>query len=280
MVAETFPHALRLVLVDEGGLDDDPHDHGGRTAHGIIQREYDGFRMRHGLPKQDVWKITPAEYTEIYHDRYWMPWCDRLPAGMDYAFFDACVNAGPAQAARTLQRALGLRADGNMGDVTLARVKELGEADPEGAIHAFCERRRAFYRALAQFPRYGRGWLARVDHVEKAAKAMARAGVEATTRGGLSDDLKSAASARAKAEDTARPPLSTEAGAATTTGTVIGAGVTDQLGQSLEGAASQLGPFADTIHIVKYLLLGIAVISVVLTLYAAWRGARTREAAA
>jgi len=275
MVAETFPHALRLVLVDEGGLDDDPHDHGGRTAHGIIQREYDGFRARHGQPAQDVWKITPAEYTEIYHDRYWMPWCDRLPAGMDYAFFDACVNAGPAQAARTLQRALALRTDGNMGDVTLAKVKEASEHDPEGVIHAFCEKRRAFYRALAQFPRYGRGWLSRVDHVERAAKAMARAGTEATTRGGLSDDLKVEASARAKAEDTAKPPLSTEAGAATTTGTVIGAGVSDQLGQ----AANQLGPFADTIHVVKYLLLGIAVISVVLTLYAAWHGGRTREAA-
>jgi lysozyme family protein len=221
-----------------------------------------------------VWRITPAEYTEIYHDRYWMPWCDRLPAGMDYAFFDACVNAGPAQAARTLQRALGLRPDGNMGDVTLAAVQERHEPDPESVIHAFCEKRRAFYKALAQFPRYGRGWLARVDHVEKAAKAMALAGVEETRRGGLSDDLRSEASARAKAEDTARPPLSTEAGAATTTGTVVGAGVSDQLGQ----AASQLGPFADTIHIVKYLLLGIAVISVVLTLYAAWHGAKTREA--
>ena len=275
MVAETFPHALRLVLVDEGGLDDDPHDHGGRTAHGIIQREYDGFRARHGQPAQDVWKITPAEYTEIYHDRYWMPWCDRLPAGMDYAFFDACVNAGPAQAARTLQRALALRTDGNLGDVTLAKVKEASEHDPEGVIHAFCEKRRAFYRALAQFPRYGRGWLSRVDHVERAAKAMARAGTEATTRGGLSDDLKVEASARAKAEDTAKPPLSTEAGAATTTGTVIGAGVSDQLGQ----AANELGPFADTIHVVKYLLLGIAVISVVLSLYAAWHGGRTREAA-
>jgi lysozyme family protein len=275
MVADTFPHALRLVLVDEGGLDDDPHDHGGRTAHGIIQREYDGFRARHGLPRQDVWKITPAEYTEIYHDRYWMPWCDRLPAGMDYAFFDACVNAGPAQAARTLQRALALRADGNMGDVTLAAVKARCEDNAEAMIHAFCDKRRAFYRALAQFPRFGRGWLARVDHVEKAARAMAAAGAEATHRGGLSDDLKTEASARARAEDTVRPPLSTEAGAATTTGTVIGASVTDTLGK----ASEQLGPFQDAIHVVKYLLLGIAMVGIVLTLYAAWHGNKIKEAA-
>jgi lysozyme family protein len=33
------------------------------------------------------------------------------------------VNAGPAQAARTRQRALALRADGNMRDVTRAAVK-------------------------------------------------------------------------------------------------------------------------------------------------------------
>jgi lysozyme family protein len=116
MVAETFPHALRLVLVDEGGLDDDPHDHGGRTAHGIIQREYDGFRTRHGQPRQDVWKITPAEYAEIYHDRYWMPWCDRLPAGLDYAFFDAGVNARPRQVrARGAGRRLHGRRDTRCG---------------------------------------------------------------------------------------------------------------------------------------------------------------------
>ena len=274
MVAETFPHALRLVLVDEGGLDDDPHDHGGRTAHGIIQREYDGFRARHGLPPQDVWRITPAEYTEIYHDRYWMPWCDRLPAGMDYAFFDACVNAGPAQAARTLQRALALRADGNMGDVTLAAVKARCEEDAEAMIHAFCDRRRAFYRALAQFPRYGRGWLARVDHVEKAALAMAASGVGAPRRKGFSDELRAQASARAEAEAVREPPVSTEAGAAATTGAAVGAGLADHIAT----ATSQLAPFGDAIATVKYLLLGLALASVVLTLYAAWHGRKVREA--
>ena len=54
MAADNFARALRLVLVDEGGLDDDPHDHGGRTAHGIIQREYDGFRARKALPRAIV----------------------------------------------------------------------------------------------------------------------------------------------------------------------------------------------------------------------------------
>jgi lysozyme family protein len=273
MVADNFPRALKLVLVDEGGLDDDPHDHGGRTAHGIIQREYDGFRARHGLPRQDVWKITAAEYTEIYHDRYWMPWCDRLPAGMDYAFFDACVNAGPAQAARTLQRALGIRTDGNMGDVTLAKAMDRAADNAEQLLHDFCEARRAFYRALAQFPRYGRGWLARVDHVEKAAKAFALDAGE-PHRNGLSDDLKAEASARSKAEDVTQPPISPEAGAAATTGAAVGAGATDQLAT----ASSQLAPFQDAIHIIKYLLLGLAIASICMTLYAAWRRGKIKQA--
>jgi lysozyme family protein len=273
MVADNFPRALRLVLVDEGGLDDDPHDHGGRTAHGIIQREYDGYRARHNLPRQDVWKITPAEYTEIYRDRYWQPWCDRLPAGVDYAFFDACVNAGPAAAARTLQRCLGVRVDGFMGDVTLARTVERARDDIEALIHAFCEARRAFYRALAQFPRYGRGWLARVDHVEHAAKAMAH-DAEQAQRNGLDDDLKAQASARAKAEDTAAPPVSTETAAATATGSGIAAGVTEQLGEM----TSRLSPLQDAIHVVKYLLLGLALVSIALTIYAAMHRNRIKEA--
>ena len=273
MAVANFPRALKLVLVDEGGLDDDPHDHGGRTAHGIIQREYDGFRARHNLPRQDVWKITPAEYTEIYHDRYWMPWCDRLPAGVDYAFFDACVNAGPAQAARTLQRALRIRADGNMGDVTLAAAQRHAEDDVEALIQDFCAARRAFYRALAQFPRYGRGWLARVDHVERAAKAMA-ANAEHARRNGLTDDVKALASARARPEDTTHPPVSTETAAAAATGSGIAAGFAEEL----SAASTQLAPFQDAIHLVKYLLLAFAFASVGLTLYAMWHRARIKEA--
>jgi lysozyme family protein len=132
----------------------------------------------------------------------------------------------------------------------------------EAAIHAFCERRRAFYRALRQFPRYGRGWLARVNHVEKAAKAFA-AQAAAPQRNGLHDELKAQATAKARAEDTVAPPLTPATGAATTTGSVVAAGVAEQLGN----ASQQLAPFQDTIAIVKYALLAIAVATIVLTLY-------------
>jgi hypothetical protein len=49
----------------------------------------------------------------------------------------------------------------------------------------------------------------------------------------------------------------------------------DGLGQ----ASAQLSPFQDTINVVKYLLLGIAVVSIGLTLYALWHRNRVKEAA-
>jgi lysozyme family protein len=185
------------------------------------------------------------------------------------------VNTGPAQAAKNLQQAIGVRVDGFMGDVTLAKVMALSAdaAGAEAAIHAFCERRRAFYRALRQFPRYGRGWLSRVGHVEKAAKAMA-ASTAAPQRNGLHDELKAQATAKARAEDTAAPPLAPATGAATTTGSVVAAGVAEQLGN----AGQQLAPFQDTIAIVKYALLAIAVASIVLTLYGLAHGNKVKAA--
>lgn len=266
-----FARSLKLVLVDEGGLSDDPHDHGGRTAHGIIQREYDAFRARKGLPHQDVWRITPAEVTEIYHDHYWEPWCDQLPAGFDYVFFDFDVNAGPAQATRTLQRILKVRPDGHMGPVTLEAVRN---ADTQKLIHAYCDARRAFYRHNAQFARYGRGWMARTNHVERAANEIYATGE--TVRAPVADHLRDQASARAKAEDTAQPPATPEASGGVAGATGVAAGVADKL----RDMSDQLSPFQGVFRFVEYALLAIAVVSVGFMLYGMWQRSRVKEAVA
>lgn len=273
-----FPRSLRLVLIDEGGLDDDPHDHGGRTAHGIIQREYNSYRDRMHLARQDVWKITAAEYTAIYHDSYWTTWCDKLPAGLDYVFFDACVNAGPVAATKLLQKTLGvLRPEGHMGQITLDAVQAETDKDAgiESLIHRFCEKRRAFYRSLAQFPRYGRGWLARVDHVERCSKEIAAGYLEAT-RNGLNDELKTQASARAKAENAAKPPVSTETATTVATGSGIGGSI---LGK-LQEVGSAFEPLRDSLQFVEYLLIALAVVSAGFAIYGMLHNKQTQEATA
>ena len=168
MTASNFPASLTLVLKSEGGNDDDPLDHGGRTSRGITQREYDAWRLEQALPKRDVWTATADEISKIYHDEYWDPFCDKFPIGVDYLYFDMAVNAGPRRAAVLLQRALGVADDGRIGPVTRAAVQN---ADPRKLIVAYSNAKRSFYQSLHQ-PRFLKGWLNRTSAVQKNSLAM------------------------------------------------------------------------------------------------------------
>lgn len=161
---------LPFTLVYEGGYSDDPHDPGGKTMKGIIQRVYDGYRDRKGLPRQWVKYIRDAEVEEIYQDNYWaLIRGDQLPDGVDLVVFDFCVNSGPGRAIMEAQRVLGLRIDGMLGPATLAALER---CDPEKFIRAYVEARRAFLHKLSTFWRFGTGWIRRCKAVEQAALGM------------------------------------------------------------------------------------------------------------
>lgn len=171
MTASNFQNSLKCLLKDEGGNDDDPKDHGGRTSRGVIQREYDKWRIAKGLPTRDVWQAEDSEISTIYHDEYWQPFCDRLAVGLDYLFFDMSVNGGPHRAAVLLQRALGVPDDGAIGPKTLAALEA---SDQKNLVVTYTEKKRDFYQSLNQ-PRFIRGWLNRCDHVQTAAINMLEA---------------------------------------------------------------------------------------------------------
>lgn len=168
MSAESWPRSLALLLKSEGGNDDDPADHGGRTSRGVTQREYDAWRKLQGNPSRDVWTATDNEIAQIYHSEYWLPLGDLLPVGIDYLYFDMAVNAGPFRAAVLLQRALGVTADGRIGPVTRQAITT---ADPEALITAFSNAKADFYRSLHQ-PKFLKGWLNRVAEVQRNAIKM------------------------------------------------------------------------------------------------------------
>ena len=116
----------------------------------------------------DVWRAPQSDIETIYHDEYWNPYCDSLPVGVDYLYFDMAVNAGPSRAAVLLQRALGVVADGRIGPVTREAI---AHADAVTLVNTFSTEKIAFYRALHQ-PRFLLGWLNRVAFVKKQALAM------------------------------------------------------------------------------------------------------------
>lgn len=181
MAAVSYPRALARVLVYEGGYTNHPDDPGGVTLEGVIQRVFDAYCKRKGLP---VRPLTPqmrgtASWNvirdEIYREQYWdLVRGDMLPAGLDLVVFDGAVNSGPTQSIKWLQRALGVPADGDMGEVTIEAIKE--HSDILGLIDDICDRRLAFLKALKTWPTFGNGWGRRVADVRTRGKQWARSG--------------------------------------------------------------------------------------------------------
>jgi lysozyme family protein len=168
-----FAHCLAMVIVHEGGNDDDPNDPGGRTSRGIIQSEWNKWRASHpGLPS-DVWKAPDDQIVAIYKANYWAPLlCDGLPSGVDYCVFDYGVNSGVSRSAKGLQSALGIKADGTVGKNTIAVA---ATADAATVINKMCDQRLAFLQDLPTWGTFGRGWSTRVSDVRRDALAMVHA---------------------------------------------------------------------------------------------------------
>ena len=170
MAGSNFEASLSAVLKHEGGYADHPRDPGGATNLGITRATLARWRGRK-VSRAEVRALSRAEAARIYRARYWDEIAgDVLPPGVDFAVFDYCVNSGPARAARTLQAAAGVRADGRIGKITLAAVNA---AEPGLLIAAYSRRRLAFLEGLRTFAVFGRGWRRRVRETEALALAMA-----------------------------------------------------------------------------------------------------------
>lgn len=170
---ENFHTAFEHVIKSEGGYVNDPHDHGGETNLGVTKKawaEYIGREVQPGEMKALTKDVVEPFYKRNYWDKCK---CDDLPAGLDYAVFDFAVNAGPGRAAKFLQQAVGVTADGAIGPGTLAAV---GKVEPANALANFKLAKEHFYHGLVERDpsqaKFIKGWLVRVDHVDQAAQTM------------------------------------------------------------------------------------------------------------
>jgi lysozyme family protein len=169
MMNSNFDNALGFVLQDEGGFVNDPADPGGMINLGVTQRVWQAF-VGHPVSEPEMRALTPADVTPLYKQNYWdRVQGDSLPAGVDYAVMDFAVNSGTSRAAKFLQQACGVNADGAIGPATLAAVNN---ADPAGLINKVCDERLTFLQSLPTFARFGNGWTARVGRVRNRALQM------------------------------------------------------------------------------------------------------------
>lgn len=254
MTSQNFARSLKHVLVSEGGKVDDKHDPGGRTNQGVIQRVYDGWRDRKGLARRDVWLMEPAERDAIYRAQYWdAVRGDDLPAGVDYVVFDGAVNSGPGQSVKWLQRALGtVKVDGQIGMATLAAVA--AHPDHDALVADICARRLAFLKALSTWPRFGKGWAARVGLVEETGQAWASGSVgpaPAHTGGDAKATIQQA-----------RLMSSPAGGDVATGGGIASLGV----GAVLKQAQDALQPLADGSPVITHVVAALVISGAVVTL--------------
>ena len=113
----------------EGGFVNDPDDAGGATMRGITIGTYTSYcklKGRKAPTVEDLKKLTDAEWWDIFKTMYWDPW--RADEIKSQAVANICVNwgwgAGVISSIKAVQKALGLKADGVVGSVTLAALNK------------------------------------------------------------------------------------------------------------------------------------------------------------
>lgn len=160
-----------FILRWEGGYVDDPDDAGGATNRGVTIGTYTAYCERRGLPKPskaDVRRMPMAHWEEIFKTMYWDRWqADRIKS---QSVANICVDwvwASGAWGIRRVQRLLGVREDGIVGEVTLA---SLNARDPRRLFAEIRADRYAFVeeiiRRRSQNAKFRKGWLRRINDIK------------------------------------------------------------------------------------------------------------------
>lgn len=149
-----FSFAVDLVLQNEGGLSDNPHDQGGITNFGISFRFYKTI-YPDAIP-DDIKNLTREQAIEIYKTQFWdnSRFAEVNCQIVSNLCFDMHVNMGLAAATKILQRSLcsvsgnanSLLDDGIFGDNTLHATNNLQEYDL--LVVALRSERAGYYRDI------------------------------------------------------------------------------------------------------------------------------------
>lgn len=170
---KNFDTCMTMLLHHEGGFTADKRDkgnaNGGSTNLGVtsaVWADWTGTSAGHDVMKA----LTPEDVKPLYKHNYWdRVKGDNLPSGLDWALFDWAVNSGSGRAARSIQRIVGVEADGGIGPMTLTAI---GDFDVNHLLDKLHYSRQSFYESLDDFQYFGNGWTRRNNETYEQALEM------------------------------------------------------------------------------------------------------------
>ena len=118
-----FNFCFSKVVDIEKGFTKDPNDDGNWTGGRVNVGELKGTKWgisAASYPNLDIENLTEDAAKDIYYRDFWTPMQgDKLPSSLALILFDSAVNQGVGTAIKFVQSAINVKADGNLGNVTL-----------------------------------------------------------------------------------------------------------------------------------------------------------------
>jgi peptidoglycan hydrolase-like protein with peptidoglycan-binding domain len=153
---------------------DQRHD----PSFGITLDEFKKWRNDDKLTAAELQNLSRPDACEYYRTRFWnVLRCDDLPAGVDLAVLAYAVelgpDAGPAIAAKSLQKVVGAADDGSVGTATVAAAKAMS---PRDIVRGISKSRIESYSAQPPQGISVADWASRTTAVEQAALKMIEGG--------------------------------------------------------------------------------------------------------
>lgn len=160
-----FDECFDRVIGHEGGFQKDPKDRGNWTSGQIARGELKGTKFgisAMSYPDLDIENLTVDQAKKIYKKDWWDKLgMSRFHPALAYQMFDAAINHGMFNSTKILQRAVGAKDDGVIGNKTLASVNSTEIND---LLMLFLAERLQFMTDIKTFGTYGRGWSRRISN--------------------------------------------------------------------------------------------------------------------
>lgn len=175
MTARVWNLAKNMTLDCEGGYQCDPDDKGnwtgGNIGVGLLKGTKYGISAA-SFPNVDIKNLTKEQAEILYKQKYWEKnKCDYMPDALSVAVFDYVFLSG-GQGIKDLQRVLGVKVDGVVGNQTLCACNS---KPLRRIIEEYFYKRMEYVVMLGdkpKFKKYKNGWINRVNHVRKVCEGL------------------------------------------------------------------------------------------------------------